>query len=378
MNSPHAKAYCSPDKGGDYYRLLQFATISETDDQLSVPKNQDAALGILNALNDNLLPALHPILPLIYNKLNKAVPAAQLQPEAKNLLRRHTMSLMGMDLINQKWLAETFSLFHQESLPVILLKSSAFSRNLYPVHAPRMGVDIDLLVTEDTFTAACNLLSTSMKPVLPDNNRMATYNTLFERSYLPRQGSIPMVEIHRALTNPHIFSIDEQTLWAGSRKHPAYDSELIRILSPEDTLLHLAVHAFRDLNFCTHNLLDMHEIWCQWKPDPKLLLEKAQRWGAKQVLYYLLKNSRIVMNTPIPETLLTSLQPNRVNNAITKKILRIVTQDYQSNNNFRYRITQLISQLLFPDRLSGGLKYQAHYIQTRMKDWFMTKRDKET
>jgi hypothetical protein len=83
------------------------------------------------------------------------------------------------------------------------------------------------------------------------------------------------------------------------------------------------------------------------------------------------------MNTPIPETLLTSLQPNRLNNAINKRILRIVTPDYQSNNNFRYRITQLISQLSFPDRLSRGLQYQAQYLQTRIKDWLMTKRDRE-
>lgn len=140
-------------------------------------------------------------------------------------------------------------------------------------------------MNEDEFGTTCDLLNKTMKPVLQDPSRVATHETLFERVFVPNVGNGPTVEIHRGLTNPCIFSIDNQELWKTSRRHPSYNSELVRILSPENTLLHLAVHAFRDLNFCTHNLLDAHEIWCQWYPDQVKLLEQAARWGAKKVMF---------------------------------------------------------------------------------------------
>lgn len=364
--------YCDPEKGENYFCLLKCAGIMDNSSYFSNQKNREAIVYSLNTLPSLFPSYLRPLAPLIYSNLSEHNLIDKIQPEVKALLRQLSMSLIAVDILNQQWLTKTFSLLNKHAISVVLLKGTAFSRNLYPVHAPRIGVDLDLLVTGDTFETACELIGNIMQAVVQSNERIATHDTLFERVFQPKQGGMPTVEIHRGLTNPHIFSIDEQNLWAGSRKHPAYNSDLIRILSPEDTLLHLAVHAFRDLNFCNHNLLDTHEIWCQWKPDPDSLLERAKRWGAKQVLYYLLENSRIVMNTPIPETLLTSLQPKRLNNAINKKILEIVTQDYQLNNNFCYRITQLISQLSFPDSLSGSLKYQAHYMQTRMKDWFLS------
>lgn len=366
--------YCSPEQGENFFCLLRFARISDTDNSLSLQKNQDAIIHSLNSLSHPLPLSLRPLIPLIYTRLLDTRLDRQLHPQTKTLLRQQTMRLIDVEMINRQWLEETFALLGKESIPVILLKGTAFSRNLYPIHAPRVGVDLDLLVTGDTFETVCELLGNTMKPVVQSHDRIATHNTLFERVFQPKKGGMPTVEIHRALTNPYIFNIDEQTLWKQSRKHPAYNSELIRILSPEDTLLHLAIHAFRDLNFCTHNLLDTHEVWCQWNPEPDVLQETAGQWGAAKVLYYMLQNTRTIMNTPIPEALLASLQPNRFHDRINKKILRPATGEARSNQHFPYRLTQLISQITFSDHPSRALKFQKDYLQTRIKDWLMTRR----
>ncbi len=208
-----------------------------------------------------------------------------------------------------------------------------------------------------------------MNPVVMAENRTATHDTLFERMFTPKDRPAPYVEVHRGLTNPHIFTIDEQTLWNASLEHPGYSNERVRILSPEDTLLHLATHAFRDLNFCSHNLLDVHEIICQQEIDTDLLCERARAWGATRVLYYLLHNAKVLMHTPVPPELLSRLEPGRITNRINKKILQSSSlQD--SSKTPGYRLTQLAAQMAFPDKLSNAVKFQTHYAATRIRDLF--------
>ena len=297
-----------------------------------------------------------------------------LTPALQKTLKKQTLLLVCVEMRNQQWIKKNIELFNKEKIPVILLKGAAFSGTIYPSNTPRVGVDIDLLVTGDNFKATCKQLCKSMNPVLLSSERVATHDSLFERVFTPKNDLGPTVEIHRGLTNPSIFNIDEQKLWAASKKHPAYNSKLIRILSPEDTLLHLAVHAFRDLDFCTHNVLDAHEIWCQWKPDPKKLIVNAKHWGARKALYYLLTNSKAIMRTPIPDTLLKSIQPAYLTDRLNIKILQSKTVEKKKDNSWRYRLIQLLGQVTFPDSAIRGIKFQIHYVQTRLIDWIIAQK----
>lgn len=326
-----------------------------------------AALRTLENLIDS---SMQPLLPLIYANTPKKGLLNQLPPHIKESLKQEALQLIAKDMANQQWLKQALARLHDKGIPVILLKGAAFARYLYPQSAPRIGVDIDLLVKEADFQGACELASElAMEPVVLDDRRLATHDMLFERVFKPKNAATSWIEIHRGLTNPFIFHIEEQHLWSASREHPAYGLDSVRVLSPEDTLLHLAVHAFRDLDFCTHNILDAHEAYCQWKPDNEILLERASHWGAKHVLYYLLSNTKAIMDTPIPLSLLSELRPERPRDLLNKKILRMnLTQDY-ANKPFGYRFIQLVSQISFPDRPSRGIHFQTHYIGTRIKDW---------
>ena len=372
MSTP---AYCSTKKRDDYFRLLNFAKITESLQEDQRPKaGTNEVLGTLNSFSESVDPALRPILPLIYRSTSQSGLRDQLHPKIQNLLRNITLRLIAEEMANQQWLIKHLELFQKANIPVILLKGLAFAGNLYPENAPRLGVDLDLLVNEDDFEPACTLLCKTMNPVLLSNKRVATHDTLFERVFLPKEGTRPIVELHRGLTNPSIFHIDHQNLWTASTKHPTYNSELVRILSPEDTLLHLAVHAFRDLNFCTHNILDAHEVWCQWHPDQEILLERATQWGARKVLFYLLVNCQAIMETPVPDTVLNRLQPANVINWINKRILQSTTLHEAARTSLRYRLIQLTSQFSFPDHPLGGLKFQLTYARTRLNGWFINHR----
>lgn len=338
-----------------------------TGNIVHLEQNKEKVVEALNTNAASLSPMINAFLPLIYRNIEQPEIAGQLHANVQKYLKDNTLQMIALALLNQQWLLNTLSMFQQDNIPVILLKGVAFAESLYPENAPRIGVDIDFLVKNEDFEVACKLLSRTMNPVLLDSKRLATHDSLFERVFLPKNGTRPTVELHRDLTNPSIFNIDHDDLWGASKRHPAFNSGLVRILSPEDTLLHLAVHAFRDLDFCTHNLLDAHEVWCQWRPDPEILADRARQWGARKVLFYLLANCKAIMETPVPETLLARLKPNFINSEVNKKIL--LSTALHNTTSLRYRLTQLLSQLSFPDRMTRGLKFQMSYIQIRINDW---------
>jgi len=370
--------YCTPIKGNNYLRLLHFARISGRLKREEYPEtDKRAVVNVLNSLSEILLPGIRSIIPIIYNNIGVLELRDQLDPKVLKLLKDNTLMLVMADMINQHWLKQALALFKEEKIPVILLKGAAFAGSLYPADTPRVGVDLDLLVTEDDFEPACALLNKIMDPILLSSERVATHDTMFERVFTSRKGMRTTIEVHRGLTNPSIFNIDEQSLWTASRKHPAYNSDFVRILSPEDTLLHLAVHAFRDLDFCTHNTLDAHEVWCQWNPDSERLVERAVQWGARKVLFYLLANCKAIMETPFPETLLDNLKPTFVINGINKKILQSSILGDVNHVSFRHRLIQLTSQITFPDHIIRGLKFQIIYARTRMNDWSIARQSRQ-
>ena len=360
--------YCKQSSDDYYLQLLRFARVSGWSEQGYEANNQQNLIEILNSLpNENI--KSESILPPIYEKSLKTKTYEYLSAETQIFLKERTFKLLATELAHDRWLETTLEKFKLKDIPSILLKRAAFANNLYSETAPRLGVDIDILVKEKDFGAACSILSTSMDPIVLSMKRLATHDTLFERVFNSEDGSKPVVEIHRGLTNPYIFNIEQSELWENSREHPAYNSEYVRILSPEDTLLHLAVHAFRDLDFCTHNLLDTHEAWCQWKPDQEILLQRAKEWGAKNVLYYLLFNAKTIMATPIPESLLNCLRPGLVTNFINKNILRNKIIQPQLTKSLTSRIIQILSQITFPDSFLNTTRFQLNYLHTRIKDW---------
>ncbi len=359
--------YCRPtlSKVDDYF--LRFARLSGWDVLAFATAHREEIIATLN-----LLPqagtARHALLPLIHHNIWKMGLFAQLSMETQTFLKDHTRRRVAGEMVNHQWLQSHLRRFVENDIPVILLKAAAFSGSLYPESAPRLGVDLDLLVRRRDFDTACALIEREMDPVILSAARLATHDSLFERMFVQRNRPGPTVEIHRALTNPFLFAIDEDQLWSASQEHPTYRSAGVRRLSPEDTLLHLAVHAFRDLDFCTHNLLDAHEVFCQWQPDPGVLLACASQWGAKKVLFYLLENLRVAMETPIAPWLLKELAPSKASNGINQKILRSGLLADSSDKPFQYRLLQLISQITFPDNPLNGIRFQIDYARTRLAD----------
>lgn len=348
--------------------LLPLAKLSPdqvSDDHII---QQSEVLLALQKFTNTQTPLISKIFPLIYYNLQNIGFLEQVPEETALAAKQLYHSMIAANLVKQSHLQQLLQLFTQSNIQVILLKGVAFANFLYPSQTPRTGLDIDLLIKEDDFHKACNLLYKTHDPVVLSEKRLFTHKVLFEKVFKPKDNISPYVELHKGLTNPYIFKIDQQNLWGGSTEHPFFNNRNIRLLSTEHTLLHLAVHGFRDIDFCSHNILDAHEIWCQWRPDVEKLFMLAEQWGARKVLYYLLGNCKLVLDTPVPTNLLERLKPGRINNRLNSRILSSEIVRENTSNSKEYRLTQLLSQLTFPDNISQGIKYQASYGWTRLLD----------
>lgn len=263
---------------------------------------------------------LNRIIPLVHARLMTVAKGVSIPQDLHQYIRNHALKAIAGHMFREHWLRRILEQSEAAAIPIILLKGAAFQDCLYSASEPRLGCDFDLLTKQVDFPRMCNLMAKTMTAVF-DTKRRYSHETAFQWMFQSGTSNGPVIEIHRAITSPYIFSIREENLWAHSRPHPAYGSDLIRILSPEDNVLHLAVHAFRDLDYCNHNLLDTHEVWCQWKPDANLLLERSRAWGANGALYYLLLGARLLMDTPVPDSLLERLSPSPIRRLIIERIL---------------------------------------------------------
>jgi hypothetical protein len=363
--------FCSRKKSQCFAEQLRTARISmepgHRADQRHPTATPDPSVFEV-ALQD---PGLWRLIPLVHRAAIANEAFCHLPPTVQTNLRNRSQRLVVAELYKRHFLASLLRLLDAHRVPVILLKGTAFFGTLYSPDAPRATSDIDLLVKPSDFVTACAILSQDMVPQCKESHRPAYYKQLFERTFRKEHPAPVTVDLHRQLTNPYIFSIDDNVLWATSREYPSAERSMhsLRGLSPEATLLHLAIHAFRDLDFCTHNLLDAHEIVCQWAPDWNRLVEMAFDWTASGVLYYLLQNCSELMQTPIPKPVLSRLRPMRLRRTIALRLTASGGLSEHATKTTGYRIKQLISQALLPDKSMGGVRFQANYSYLCAKDW---------
>jgi hypothetical protein len=96
-----------------------------------------------------------------------------------------------------------------------------------------------------------------MDPLLKDKKEF--FDDLYESSFVPKSKVGAILDLHKPLTHHKLFNIVEEEVWQASAAHPAFKNNNEKMLSPEHTFLHRAIHDFKDMNFCKYNLVDSHK-----------------------------------------------------------------------------------------------------------------------
>ena len=197
--------------------------------------------------------------------------------------------------------------------PILLLKGAAYLLADLPLARGRLVSDVDILVPEDALhQVEAALLNAGWAPVKLDPYDQHYYRRwMHELPPLRHRARGTVIDVHhRILPQTSRLNPDPKLLWENSTV--IADSRL-RVLSPEDMLLHCAVHLFHDgdLNRGLRDLVDLHDMFEHFGTHPQFwlgLTRRAELLGIARPLFYALKFTKTFLGTTIPKDVLTTIE----------------------------------------------------------------------
>lgn len=215
-------------------------------------------------------------------------------------------------LLTERW-AELMALLTRAGMDVITHKGMALIHTVYPDMGLRPMADIDLLIRPGEL------------PTVERTLRAAGYRTPGEsmeaeeafRGYLDFVRDSTIIDLHWELAHYSRFEgivrVDHDDLWKCARRMAVGEAQGL-MLSPEDLLLHLALHVtlgseFGRLIWFT----DIHAVLLTFGPSLnwERVIEKATHWRVKVLLGFTLRICQESFGTPIPAVVLPRLLPGQ-------------------------------------------------------------------
>jgi hypothetical protein len=256
---------------------------------------------------------LHEVLPLLTTTLRRLaaqvpIPAAWLEQAQR---RYYATMLRNTALADQ--LLRVLAAFQQAGIAALPVKGLVLAETLYGSLALRPLGDLDILVRPSDLLRARAILrelgfAQAAKPGFENAN-----HPFHDPPYYRRAVGGPIcLELHWGLWASHFFQLDPDALW--QRAVPAQiHGATLSILSPEDTLLHLAIHRSRSalrLRFVCDvaELLRRHRATLDWE----YLLAQTEAAGARTTMFYTLALAADLLEAPLPDGLLARLQVSRM------------------------------------------------------------------
>ncbi len=194
-------------------------------------------------------------------------------------------------------------------IPVILLKGAHLAEAVYKDPAARLMTDLDLMVARQNLDRASDVLA--RMGYRPTKSFWSEYETTFSHQ-LPiftGKGLIP-IELHWTILTPDLpYKIDINGLWERSQKLQASDIE-IQVLSPNDLILHLGLHASMQhkltgglrLIYDIAATLDTYGELIDWS----IIVERTACWNANRAIYLVLRLCHSIFGIGAPQAIFRS------------------------------------------------------------------------
>lgn len=238
-------------------------------------------------------------------------------------------------------------------IALIFLKGAAYYVAANQAGRGRVFSDVDILVPEEKLLEVERALMNAGWMT----NTIDPYNQKYYRQWmheipplrhLKRQTSIDVH--HNILPKTSRFCPDANKLLANIVKIPEKN---VWVLAPEDRVLHSATHLFHEGEFEQgfRDLLDLDLLLEEFSTQENFwakLLQRADELKQHTPLYYALRYTHQILQTPVPEKILKASRqqsPNRINTTLMDALfLRALMPDHESCND---RWTGLARWLLF-------------------------------
>jgi len=238
---------------------------------------------------------------------------------------------------------------HSLNTPLVLLKGSAYFMAGNIAAYGRLFSDVDILVPEDKLPRVEDALIKAGWMT----NTIDPYDQKYYRQWMHEIPPLRHLKRHTSIDVHHNilpkttrFYPDANKLLANSVN---ISNDNIWILAPEDRVLHGAMHLFHEGEF-TQGLRDLSDLDLLLKEFSTLanfwekLLLRSNELQQQIPLFYALRYSHKILQTPIPESVLTASKQCINTTLMDALFLRALLPDHDSCND---KWTGLARNLLF-------------------------------
>ncbi len=253
------------------------------------------------------------IAPVLYACCQASRWRGVLPPEVFWELREIAIQAAITSLQHWREVPQLLRALRADGIEVILLKGVHLAEVVYGNRALRPMYDVDILVRQtDLLRAEVKLLEMGYGPAVISNNGFdfAGHHHL---PPLAKPGG-GKIEIHWSIERPDTpFKIDVDGLWKRARPAVIAGVEGL-VLSPEDLILHLCLHASFDheFDFGLRSLWDIAEVLRHYRDeiDWEQVTLRAGQWGVGKYVYLTLHLARELVGAAVPDGVMSSVCPD--------------------------------------------------------------------
>ncbi len=295
---------------------------------------------------------IHFVSPVLYRRFKKEVFIECVPAEILGELRSVYFSTAKRNTIYFYNLKKVLSTIRDENLPVVVLKGAYLAEIIYKNLALRGMVDVDLLFKRTDLQKIKDILyrlGYSSSPSVID----AECSLDIELPPFFKLGS-PIIDVHWTIENPNSPLIVElKELW--SRTVEATIAGVnVRVLSPEDFLLHLCMHVSFHHRFGSHSLQSLCDITetlkvMEYRLDWDKLLLIVNQVKAQKCVYVTLRLLSLLFNTNVPKQFMDAIIQSDFDSEKESMILEQIFSNYDHNPVLTSRMIDLWRS---PDLLS--------------------------
>ena len=224
-------------------------------------------------------------------------------------------------------LGQVLSLLRSSGVEVVALKGAHLAEAVYENSVLRPMADVDLLVRREHLRQAWEALLAA--GFVPERHVPNDIENLAHHHLAPLSGNGIVIELHSRLTAWGIGTNDTAGAWERARPAKIAGVEVL-VLSPEDLLVHLSLHAAAH-HGCAMGFLPLLDLIAVMRRhgselNPEDLAARAAAWGATKSLALLLTLAGELLGASPPRTMLECLAPGGVSRDLCALAIRQMFQ----------------------------------------------------
>ena len=260
----------------------------------------------------------HGVAAILYDRLKRESGPLRIPSE---MLQRLKAVKLRIGIRNTKLyheLAGVLKALRKEGIQVIVLKGAHLAELAYGNVALRPMDDVDILVKKhDLSRAEKKFFEMGYFHLEGDSERMKSASP-HHLTPFRKQGCTP-IEVHWTLPSMDTPGTDANNVWERAQDAEIAGSKAL-VLSPEDLLLHISIHASLHHRFGVglRPLCDISAILTRYRDvlDWNKVLSSAQQWGLCNGVYLTLHVAKELIDADVPESALQALKAKQFDAAL--------------------------------------------------------------